>query len=152
MTRKGLIQKAKRRAAAWVGVPLVVLLGCGGGSGDTWTGTFGGAIATTGSCVDVPPIWFPAHFVISANGSTLTWTAPCGAMATATVDGSTATVHPYDCPALTAGPLTESLTITGGTLTLAGNSLSVTFNGTATTSGMTGPCLVTFTGTLARQE
>lgn len=132
-----------------------------GGDGDSgvtsgsWVGTYAGPLTSSGTCSDGTP--YPttpqsSSLTITQSGGTISWMGSCGATAVADVSGNTATVRQYSCPSQMSGSNTIQLTVTGGVLTLSGNSLSVNFVARATIAGATtGSCNISVTGTLARR-
>lgn len=132
--------------------------GGGGGGGTTegsWAGTYTGPLTSSGTCSDGSP--FPStpessSLTITQSGSTISWMASCGATAVADVSGNTATIRQYSCPSQMSGSNTVQFTVTGGVLTLSGNSLSANIVARATIAGATtGSCNISVTGTLARR-
>lgn len=140
-------------------VSACVDFGAGGGNTGTVVGNFAGSylgsVTQSGTCADGTTL--PAQsqvfaLTITQSATSLRWTADCGALATATANGDSASVQAYSCPARTIGTQTTQLSVTGGTLTLQSGSLVVNLTGQITLRGaQTGYCSLSVTGTLARQ-
>ncbi len=100
-----------------------------------------------------PPATLEGGLVLSQPGDVLTWEASCGVPVTATIRGDTATLQSYTCPSQIASDgSTVMVTYTGGSMTLAGDTLAGTFTATETLSGHTnGTCNLNVTVALNRQ-
>jgi len=158
----GVLSQAPARFAL---AAAVAVGGCGvdygAGTGNNgavvgnFAGSYLGTVTQSGACADGTRLPVQSQFFalnITQSATFLRWTADCGVLASATVNGDTASVQAYSCPPRTVGTQTTQLSVTGGTLTLQGGALIVNITGQITLRGaQTGYCSLAVTGTLARQ-
>jgi hypothetical protein len=139
-----------RPIAGLVGL-LAGLVACGG---PTWKGIYDGNETSAGTCSDGSGGSQSDSSVldIGDDDNGIFWPLACGIALHATVKNNVATIVPASCGAATSGGLTTITQVTGGTLTINGD--SITENITATVSTLDGGtrCNDTLTGTFTRQN
>lgn len=125
--------------------------------GPSFDGTYAGPLTSIGSCSDgsgVPSSTVQVRWVLSESGSgvDVTTGGTCGDFAGDVPSGSTTDLRQKTCPAYSNGPYTYNSTVTGGTLTLSGSSLAVSFQTNILVSGAaSGSCSTSTSGTLQSQ-
>jgi preprotein translocase subunit SecG len=122
---------------------------------DEWDGTYTGPLTSSGTCSDgtmYPTTTQSIGFTFTQRGATISYATACDVIAIADVSGNTATIRPYSCPPRMSGTRTIQVSVTGGVLTLLGNSVSANFltRTTVTSSGIVNECNITVSGTLTR--
>ena len=136
---------------------LLAAVGCSGGAdaGPTWQGTYVGQVTTTARCA-FPSTQSDVTLMLGQNETTLSWLTDCGVLATAAVVGGHGTIaaaEGYSCPpkknANSSGEST--LSVTGGTLTLEGDSLQVDLSGELLFLNSGVSCPATVQGTFQRE-
>lgn len=117
---------------------------CGG----PFTSTFEGSTLTRAtSCSS--GLTFPntetfTGFVFEQNGDIADWSGVCTGTQTAHVHGNVATADPYTCP----GASSSGLMITGGTMTIDGDVLTVNLQAIYSLVGSTQTCNLAIEGAL----
>lgn len=123
-----------------------------------FNGTWDGTLTQRAKCSDgsAPSREITMYLRATHNGDdlALSGNTSCGTI-TATVDGDTATLFPVECAPISAGTITYTDTIEGGTLTIRGSLLDV--NAVMSTllrapNGATLLCSGPLTGTLYLRE
>lgn len=137
----------------WIAL-LAVVLGCGGPS---WDGRFVGPVTTTGSCSDgsgVQPSTVNGDWALEekSSGLEVVTNGTCGTIL-ADTNGDVATMRGKSCPGFSNGGFNYQPSLTGGRLTLNGDTIGVTSEiRLAVTGASNGTCTTTITGTLTRQR
>ena len=83
-------------------------------------------------------------FYFEQHGDTATWSGVCNGDQTAHVHGNVATADPYTCP----GASSSGLTVTGGTMTVEGDVLTVNLQAIYTLVGSPQTCNLVIEGAL----
>jgi len=142
---------------ALVALAALALGACGGGP--DWNGNFSGTLALAGAtCSDGSA--FPSQSqsdtgTFTRNGSTVSFGLSCGATETITLDSnndSIGTVNAVSCPQQQGSDATTTLSITGGSASIAGDQISISeqVSVLVVASGASGTCNTTGTFTLNR--
>jgi hypothetical protein len=134
------------------------LLACGG---PMFAGTYEGQSGLTGTCTvngrveNLPSETVVTQLTLTESGSLVRFGA-CGGEATASarIGGNVAQLEPLTCPPrVTSSGATQTLVLTGGTLTLSGMALVIELNSRLVEASSSGTvtCTATQRGTLARR-
>lgn len=128
---------------------LFCLVGCGGGP--DFPGTYLGALVTSLTCSNGARATTSnaVQIVVTESGSDLIINdgSSC-ADYTATASGSSATMNPKICPPQPGSNVGDTSTLTGGSISLSGNTLVVTLDEQIANSA--GSCTGTATGNLTK--
>ena len=129
-------------------VALVGLVACGR---PTWKGIYDGNETAAGTCSGGSQ---SASSVLDigddANG--IFWPLACGIALHATVKNDVATIVPASCLPATSGGHTTITQVTGGTLTIKGDTITENILATVSTPDGGAQCNDTLTGTFTRQN
>jgi hypothetical protein len=141
--------------SALLGLMALCAIGCG----QSFDGTYSGTLTATGSCSDgsgIPTQSITASWRIRDEGGSLdiNTSGTCDPLtATPSSNGMSASINQKACPQYSNAGLTFAPRVTGGTLSLDGDKLSVSLIMKADVSGeASGFCDSTMSGTLTRKD
>jgi hypothetical protein len=125
--------------------------GCGG---PNWKGIFSGTETDAQTCSDgsTASASQAAGLDIGTDSNGIFWPIECGIVLHAAIQGNTATILPATCMPVTLNGVTSTAQITGGTLTIDGDTINETLNAAITIQGSTVTCADTDTGTFGRES